>query len=243
MPGGNLVRIPTSLSRGGTTLTNLRGVLTSGNALDYTGKYIPTTSDILQVTSAFQSNSAAWTSTIRYAFEPVSESNTPYISYGSIILNESNATFLFRVLCNPLVNSNTGFILLNGNTEYYGLFYLYYDPSSSNIDFAISENVNYNYAFFRLNSSSINPNQWYHYGVKLTTSNSNTTVDWWENGVKQAGCNLGWEYLVPTSGETKLFNDNTNFYPFYGKLTDIVLMNGNPLSDDQMAAFGSAPFV
>ena len=171
MPGANLVRIPTSLSRGGTTLTNLRGVLRSGNALDYTGTYIPTTNDILQVTTALQSNSDAWTSTIRYAFEPVSESNTPYINYGSILLNESNATLLFRVLCNPLVNSNTGYIFLNGDLNYNSFFVVYYDPHSSNIDFEVAESVNSNIAFFSLNSSSINPNQWYHYGVKLTTSN------------------------------------------------------------------------
>jgi hypothetical protein len=246
MPAGNLVRIPTSLSRGGTTLTNLRGIVEGNKAVDYMGsKILATAEGILQVTTAFHTNSDAWTSSIRYAFEPVSEINTSYISYSKSLTDSTTVTILFRVLFNPVMNPfSPATIFQNGDTfSLIGGYSIVYLPYSESVAFFMSENSQSNFVGFALNSAPIETGKWYHYGIQVVTSEGNTVVEWWENGIQQAGCNLGWEFQTPQGGTTKLFNDANNYSLFYGKITDFVFLNGKTLNASEMSAFGSAPFV
>lgn len=244
MPTGTLVSLPQSLSRSGNTLINLRGIVEGGKAFNYIRQQgDPSVANISRVTSSMNSNSAGWTSTIRYAFEPDAEGSFSYIEYGKLMSADTSFTILFRALMKDMVAPNTGWIFTNGDILSANGYAITYDPFASTINLAIAENVNYAFAFLTLNSSSILTNQWYHYGIRVTTSGGNTIVDWWENGGAKQTSSLGWQFVTPASGGTKLMNSSGNYEPFYGKLTDFAFLNGAFLTDSQMVAFASAPFV
>lgn len=243
MPTGNLVRLPTSLSQGGNTLTNLRGIVQGLNTFDYiTSGFYPTVTDIVQQTSAFELGVGAWSSTIQYAYQPTSDSNSnANITYPSIVVSTTSATILFRVLAKS--NAFTGAVFINGaSSSPYSGFYVLYD--TSNFQLFVEDVANFGYSNFNLNSSAVIVNTWYNYAIQLIADSGKglTTVDVWENGIKQATQSINFAMQAPT-GSTRLFNNENSNQFFYGKITDFTLLNGTPLTDAQMSAFTNAPFV
>lgn len=245
MPAGNLVSFPTSLSREGKTVINLRGILGTGNsAYDYiTPSYFSnTTNDIDQSATALLSNSGPWTSTVFWAYgtRTSSPSPSPSITFTTLLSSETSFTLMFRVLFLSGAPFS-GIVLQNGDTDLNSGFAIQTNFFNNRLFFYIFENVSYNFQSISLNLS-LSQNQWYHYAIRVTTDRGNTTVDWWENGVKASQVSLGWEYVAPI-GTTTFFNNASNSYPFYGKLTDFTFLKGVDLTDNQIASFATAPFV
>jgi hypothetical protein len=248
MPAGNLVSLPPSLSRSGNTLVNLRGIIEGGKAFNYIPQAVvnPTVANISRVTTSLNSNSGGWTSTIRYAFEPDAEGTFSYIDFGKPISIDTSFTILFRILCKELTDSNVvPYIFFNGDIFNFSGYIIQYDAIQQNISFGIASNPEGGPVFglVTLNTTPIVTNTWYHYGIRVTTSGGTTVMNWWQNGGVKQTSNLGFEFLAPGGGGAKLMNDPSNYAPFYGKLTDFVFLNGASLTDSQMAAFGTAPFV
>jgi hypothetical protein len=250
MPIGALVQIPTSLSRGGKCVTNLRG-LSPGATQDYASPSRTfTTTNLVRNVCTNIGGVGNWANTIPNSFETKSELETSLIEYPGLLSSSKTGTLLFRMYLlertpgTPPIPSRVECIMKNGQIQPgagdgYAVL-LSYDASG---DFYALNFVLPGAGFVQMNSgASLNFNTWYTYGVKFDSNASpgSTIITIFENGTFISSASQS-EMITPTGG-TSLFSDPSFGLPFYGGITDFTILE-TLLSDDEIIAFATAPYI
>lgn len=240
---GALFSRPTSVSRNGKVLTNLRGVNTA-IPYDFSPSKIALAGGaISQVSSSGPDGEGAWANTIKYAYEATSEAAIPYINYSALLSAATTFTIFIRLYIKELtgVTGTNETIFYNGfedppNYTYNG-FLLNFNRTSNRLTFDLL-----NGSQVQISNVTLLTNTWYHYGLKVATDATSTKVKVWENGTYIDEFDLTIP-MIPATGSTSLFSTPGPVYGFFGGITDFAFIEGTDITDAQMPAFAVAPFV
>ncbi len=241
----NVVRIPTSLSRGGKCVTNMRGVFKEdGTPYDFVnpGREIIKGAQIDKV----KTNTGVWSSSIPWAYTTTDVSGDLVLTYPSLVSSARSGTVIFRMLIkNQASPPSEQAIFINGNvfSDGYGILLAY------QYDSTLSQNV-YNIYFtnlrdpfldrVQLNDNPLSLNTWYQFSVAFDTqtvsASTYTTLYIYQDGIASrfSGLTLLYEILTPTNA--------TSLMGFVGSLTDFALIE-EVLPTTQLAVFGKAPYL
>lgn len=240
MPAGNLVRIPNSISRGGKCKTNLRGVKPSA-PYDYVAP-----SRTFTVGSALSSTttvgSGTWSNTIQRAYQNIDHEGDASITYPSLLSSNTSGTLLLRMYIQPFPTTpvpGSQTLFLNGlaGSDGYGVFLTYdevtFETYEYNLHFGRLRDLSADW--IKLNPSALSESTWYQFSIKFETrEGSPTEVSAFQDGSKTVNRATMNEINDPTTSTALMY--------FYGRMTDIALIE-DLLSDSQLAAYGSAPYV
>jgi hypothetical protein len=246
MPTGTLVRTPTSLSRNNKVKTNLRGI-NAASPVDYANeKFSLSATNLVQVSSAIPTGEGAWANTIKYAYEAQTEATATYIQYPTVISSASDFTIFLRFYIKEITGLASTFetLFFSGFVDFINYDYNGYIINYNRVNNILTFDL-LNGGSVQLSTLTFNTNEWYHYGMKIRTVTGGTKIKVWENGVSTGAESEFGISLAPPTGSTSLFSANQPGFGdyFYGGITDFTFLEGNDITDDQMPAFASAPFI
>jgi hypothetical protein len=250
MPIGVLSRIPNSVSRGGKCLSNLRGVTPSA-PYDYANP--SRLFNVGENTSSISTEgSGAWSNTIQRAYYlPDSDGNARIDYQEGLLSNATSGTILFRMYIQPFNDPGqtplVQTVFKNGadGMDGYGIRLTYdYDGSSEfywNLHFCRLQDVSSEW--IKLNvSAPLQPETWYQFSVRFRTISSggdeptiSSQVDVYQDGALQTKTTMNFPIDTPTASVTSLLQ-------FFGRMTDFAFLE-TQLSDSQLAAYGTAPYI
>lgn len=235
MPIGALSRIPTSVSRNGTCKSNLRGASPSA-PYDYAAP-----SRTFTVGAALGSISTAgagdWSNTITRAYDNTDAEGDATILYSPLLSNAKNGTLLFRMNINPLPTPpGLQFIFTNGLSNGYGIYLTYDEVAVETFEYNLhfGRQQDASDSWVKLNSSPLSDSTWYQYSIRFTTPLPKTFVDAYQNGTQTVTTAQLDAMTTPTN--------KTTLMGFFGRLTDFAFLEAE-LSDSELAAFGTAPYI
>lgn len=240
------VVIPTSLSRNGSCLSNLRGVFKpDGKAYDFAkpDRVFNSPPNIIREKTA----TGEWSSSIPWAYTTNSTEGDATLNYPELLSTTRSGTILFRMFIKYVETPQSEYLVFsNGNysVDGYAIILTY------SFDSILFENV-YNVFFenmndptrdrIQLNSNPLTIDTWYQFSVSfetVTISALTTTKLLIYEGAKlsiYSGLSLMTAVNTPTAGISA-------FFGFYGSITDFVFLDTNlPFTD--LAAFGQAPYL
>ena len=231
MPLKALVRIPNSLSRGGTCKTNLRGTPQT-SVFDYAVPSRTFTTGPTLVSEAIVGG-GNWSNTIKRSFANSASGGDASITYPSVVSTSTSATILIRVnisfMDTPPAQQG---IFQNGTfgNDGYGIV-LKYEITDYNIYF-----VNFrDFEEIKLNTTALLTGTWYQFGIRFNTVSNVTTLTSYFNGSRINNELTLTNDIQPPAGSTVLLS-------FYGKVTDFALIESQ-FSNDQLKLYGSAPYI
>lgn len=241
MPIGVLSRIPQSVSRGGTCKTNLRGVNPSA-PYDYA---VP--SRTFTVGAALGSisteGSGNWSNTITKAYQNTDADSISSIQYPGLLSSATSGTLLFRMYIqtypsNPPPGLQTLFRNGMNGLDGYAVYLTYdevaFETFEYNLHFGRTQDVSANW--IKLNTSALSETTWYQFSIRFQTSGGLTTVTAFQDGT-QTVIPVLMNSLITTPTQS------TSLMPFFfGRMTDFVFLEAQ-LTDSQLAAFGTAPYI
>lgn len=232
MPNKALVRIPNSVSRGGTCKTNLRGT-PNNSVFDYA---VPSrTFNTLgpNLISEAVTGGGTWSNTIKRTFANSVNGGDATITYPSVVSTALSATILIRINISfsdtPLAIQG---IFQNGTfaSNGYGIV-LKYEVTDYNVYFVNlrdSEEI-------KLNDTALSTDTWYQFSVRFNTVDNVTTLEAYQNGIRRVAEQQLANSLLSATGSTVLLN-------FYGKVTDFAIIE-QQFSNDQLRLYGTAPYI
>lgn len=246
MPIGALVRIPTSLSRGGHCVTNLRGLIPDA-PIDYINPSRSITAQNLsRGNSGDYAGSGNWVNTIRYTFQS-NEVFPPSLTYPSLLSTATTGTLLFRMYLltpkfsiNPVQCLFKNGRLVPGSGSGYAVL-LSYDASGETY---ILQFVLPGVGSAVMNTGpSMTYETWYTYGVVFDslTSPGSTKLRIYENGTVIGSTTLD-PMITPTTGTSLFVDGETSQFRFLGGITDFALLEST-LTEDEILAFANAPYI
>ena len=226
-----LVRIPNSISQGGTCKTNLRGVATSA-IFDFVSpsRTFTTGPNLVSETVV---GGGLWKNTIKRCFANGASGGDAKITYPSIVSTSTSATILIRLNVTfsdtPILQQG---IFQNGTigADGYGIV-LKYEITDYNLYFVNFRDMQE----VLINSTGLNTDTWYQISIRFFTDSGVTTLEIYQDGSRKvSSLTLNSEILSP-SGSTILLD-------FYGKVTDFALIE-KQFTDTQLKLYGTAPYV
>ncbi len=246
MPIGALSRISKSLSQGGKCVSNLRGILQSGVAAGEPFDYIKPARRFSvdgSLSSISTEGAGDWSNTIKKAFYSTDPEGSAAFRYADFpITTGTSGTLVFRMYIqtqDPTLVPQVQTIFQNGdtNTNGYRIVLTHYEVSFETYEYDVhfARCQDPSGSWVKLNSSSLSEASWNQFSVRFTT-NLDTVVTSYQNGSEtQAGVTI-------TAVDAPGGNEAPFWLGFYGRLTDMAVLNGT-LTNAQLAAYGTAPYI
>jgi hypothetical protein len=257
MPIGVLSRLSNSLSQGGNCVTNLRGFVQSelaGEPLDYIKPTRRFSFDGALSSISTEPEDGPWANTIQRAFYSTDSEGSAELRYGDFPISQSTSgTILFRMYIqtwnDPLLIPAVQTVFQNGTSgvDGYGIKLTFAEVGVESFEWnlyfcRLTDSLQT--AWIKLNTSGpLVENTWYQFSVRFVRRTINnprptlvSTVVAYQNGSFQVDQNLASLIIAPGDTEAPFW------LGFYGRLTDMALLNV-PLTDAQLAAYGTAPYI
>jgi hypothetical protein len=251
MPIGVLSRVSNSLSQGGNCVSNLRGFAQSdlaGEPFDYI-KPTRRFSFDGALSSISTVGAGDWANTIQKAYYSTDSEGSAAFRYGDFPLTQSiSGTLLFRMYLqtfnDPLLIPPVQTVFRNGTdgTDGYGIKLTYdevgFETFEWNVHFCRLQDASA--AWIKLNvSGPLLENTWYQFSVAFSTATegkAETQIVAYQDGLAQVDAFLSNPIIAPGDTEAPFW------LGFYGRLTDMTVINV-PLTNTQLAAYGTAPYI
>lgn len=250
MPIGVLSRVSKSLSQGGNCVSNLRGFAQSdlaGEPFDYI-KPTRRFSFDGALSSISTEGAGDWANTIPNAYYSTDSEGSATFRYGDFPISQSRSgTLLFRMYLqtfnDPSLIPPVQTVFRNGTvgTNGYGIELTYeevaFETFEWNLYFAPLQDASG--AWIKLNTSGpLSENTWYQFSVAFSTNiqKDETQIVGYQDGSAQVDAYLLNSIVAPGD------QDAPFWLGFYGRLTDMAVINV-PLTNTQLAAYGTAPYI
>ena len=238
-----LVQIPSSVSRGGTCKSNLRGTGATSTLYDVANP--SRTFSKGNLTSIPISGGGPWSNTINYAYS--FSGGNPRIRYPSLLSTARSGTILIRLYIptpdEPL--AGVGAVFQNGapGTDGFGILY---DYVPSRLYFIRLDSSPFD-DYIEISSDPLSYDTWYQFSVRFETTTVSatdfTSVTSYQNGIiTKDNLFFNAAIVTPTAGNTTLFFDAVNGNNFFGRITDFAFLEAQ-LSNDQLRLYATAPYI
>lgn len=229
----DVVRLPTSLSRGGKCLTNLRGVFKpDGSLYDFAAPDRQLPNDETYPATKEKTTTGVWSSSIPWAYT----GDFSFFFYPSLLSSSTSGTIIFRLYIKSIEYPQSETLVFYNGVAYQDgyIILLIYNGSSYSLDFANFADLTNDR--ITISDGSLQTNTWYQFSVSFTTTEGSTTLQIYQNGsaVPTSGSTLANAIITPTA--------NTAVSVTATSLTDFAVFD-EVLPNRQLAAFGQAPYL